>query len=441
MASKRKYKRRYFLLFIGLLVNAFGIVLITKSCLGTSPIASIPYVLSEYFSISMGTFTFLLYVLMFLVQALVLRKNMTRRDWLQIPLSIIYALFIDLSLSMVSTFQPSNYGIMLGGVLIGIVCRALGVSMQVVANVAMLSSEAFTVVLAKAWKKDLGIVKLITDVLMTILAVILSWMLLGHIVGVREGTLIVTLLVAPLVNIFNRIILNWTDGYLSGRQGLSSLAHPGKWNTEDLIITISSQSGSGGHRIGKILSEKLNLPLYDNNLIDLIAEEGDFTKGYVSDHMGRLYTNRFWEFFAENYSYSGLQVDGYEDLFIAQKKVIGEIAGKGSCIIVGYCSEYLLREHPEVFSIYIHANEAAKLSFLKQEYQVTSEKAREIMRSHDRDRALYFKHFTGEEWSESERYRMSIDSSVFGIDGTAEAICEVIKKLSKYKTQIESEKK
>ncbi|HOO80250.1 MAG TPA: DUF6198 family protein [Lachnospiraceae bacterium] len=115
MASKRKYKRRYFLLFIGLLVNAFGIVLITKSCLGTSPIASIPYVLSEYFSISMGTFTFLLYVLMFLVQALVLRKNMTRRDWLQIPLSIIYALFIDLSLSMVSTFQPSNYGIMLGG--------------------------------------------------------------------------------------------------------------------------------------------------------------------------------------------------------------------------------------------------------------------------------------------------------------------------------------
>ncbi|HOO80249.1 MAG TPA: hypothetical protein PLQ04_07665, partial [Lachnospiraceae bacterium] len=144
--------------------------------------------------------------------------------------------------------------------MIGIVCRALGVSMQVVANVAMLSSEAFTVVLAKAWKKDLGIVKLITDVLMTILAVILSWMLLGHIVGVREGTLIVTLLVAPLVNIFNRIILNWTDGYLSGRQGLSSLAHPGKWNTEDLIITISSQSGSGGHRIGKILSEKLNLP-------------------------------------------------------------------------------------------------------------------------------------------------------------------------------------
>ena len=427
--SRGEIGKRYLFMILGLLFNAFGVVLLTKSSLGTSPIASIPYVLSEYFPISMGTLNFALYFLFFVVQLLILRKKMTASDWMQIPLSMCYSVFLDLYISLAAAYQPKEYGVMLGGLLLGCIFRSLGISMQVVADVAMLSGEAFVLVLAKALKKEYSIVKLVSDALMVIIAVVLSYVLLGDVIGVREGTLIVVLLVAPLSNSMTEALFPIGNRLFKGKAEVLPGKEISVKEGAPLIITISSQSGSGGHRIGKLVAEKLGMKLYDNSIIDMIAKEGGFEPEYVRDRMVGLYTNRFWEFFVENYSQVSYQMDNYEAIYEAQERVMEKLAAEGNCVIVGYCSEYLLKERENVFSVHIHANEEAKLKFLEQEYKVTSRRAKEIMLSHDRERARYFNHFTGEDWSETGRFSLSLDSSLFGLDGTADIICNVIGKI------------
>lgn len=427
--TKAEIFKRYIFLIIGLLINAFGVILLTKSSLGTSPIASIPYVLSEAFPVSMGTLNFLLYFLFFLIQALILRKKMTPNDFIQIPLSICYSAFLDICISLAVALEPTTYPAMLGTLLLGCVFRSVGISMQVVADVAMLSGEAFVLVLAKAMKKEYSIVKLVSDALMTVIAVVLSFGLLGKAVGVREGTLLVVLLVAPVSNLLTKGLLPIGNHFFKAQQEpVAGKAFSGK-SKAPLIITISSQSGSGGHKVGSIVAKRLGMELYDNNLIEMIAKEGGFSPSYVRDRMIGLYTNRFWEFFVENYAYTSYQMESYEAIYEAQERVIEKLAQKGNCVIVGYCSEYLLRERENVFSVHIHANEEAKMKFLEEEYKVTSKQAREIMVSHDRERAKYFNHFTGEDWSETGRFSLSLDSSLFGIEGTADIVCNVVGKI------------
>lgn len=428
MRSKAEIIRRYIFLIVGLLINAAGIVLIAKACLGNSPTGAIPYVLNLKFPYSLGTLTLGMYIVMFLVQVFILRSNLKIRDFIQLPLALVYSSFIDLVMYWISGYTPTHYGIQMFTFLVGCILRAMGVSIQVVADVAMLPGEAFMLVIARAIKKEFSVVKLVCDASFVVIAGVLAIVLLGRIDGIGEGTLIAAVITAPISKVFTMNLMSFDRRILRG-QAVYTQDKVVVAENEPYIITISSQSGSGGHRIAKILSEKLNLPLYDNNMIDMISKEGNFPEGYVKARMERLYTNRFWEFYVENYSYVGYSLESYEPLFNEQAKVIGDIASKGSSIIVGYCSEYLLRDRKNVISIYIHANDDAKLKFLEQEYKVNSKEAKNIMRSHDKERALYFKHFTGEEWAVSDRFSVSIDSSLLGIDKTADLLYDVIRKM------------
>lgn len=433
--------KRYLFLILGLLVNALGIVLITKSCLGTSPIASIPYVYSEVFPVSLGVCTFFLYCSMFLVQVILLGKRMKAKDWLQIPLSVIYSIFIDLCMGFFVAFHPENYGIQLGCLLIGCVLRAMGVAMQVVADEAMLSGEAFMTVLAWKTKKEFSLIKFLTDGALVLVALISSLALTGRVIGIREGTVIAVLITAPISKVFAEkmapLLLRFLQPESENKRRISTEVSS-ELCGENYIVTISSQSGSGGHRIGRMLSEMLGIPVYDQEIADMIARESHYSPDYVHSHLDRIYTNRVWEFFAENYNYTKFTLDGYELLYVAQEKVVHKLAEMGSCIIFGNCSEYVLRNQKNVFSIYLHANESAKLKFIRQEYQVDSEMALEIMQSHDRDRALYFKHFTGEEWTSTDRFSMSLDTSVFGQEKSAEILYSVI---TKWKAQLQQEER
>lgn len=431
MRSKAEIFRRYLFLAVGLLINAAGIVLITKACMGNSPIGSIPYILSLKFPYSLGALTFALYFLMFIIQLFILGKNIKAKDFIQLPLSVVYSCFIDLCMYVVRSFTPSNYGIMMSAFLFGCVLRAFGVSVQVIADVAMLPGEAFMIAVSKALKKEFSIVKLFMDGLFVAIAAGLSIVFFGKLIGIREGTLIAVIITAPMSKIFSLNLIPFENNVLIGAKTFKSAFEKTGNDDEPYIITISSQSGSGGHKIAKILAKRLGLPLYDNNLIDIISKEGNFPEGYVKKRMERLYTNRFWEFYVENYSYVGYSLESYEPLFNQQTKVINDIASRGSSIIVGYCSEYLLRNRKNVISIYIHANEERKLEFLEQEYKVNSKEALGIMKSHDRERALYFKHFTGEEWAISDRFSVTIDSSILGIEETGNLLYDVIKKIQK----------
>ena len=135
--------KRYIIFLIGLFINSLGVSLITKADLGTSPISSIPYVLSLNFPMTLGQFTILFSILLIVIQLFILRKNFKAEHLLQIPISILFGYFIDLTMVLLTFVHPQAYGFKIVYLLIGCVILGFGVYMKVLANVAMLPGESF----------------------------------------------------------------------------------------------------------------------------------------------------------------------------------------------------------------------------------------------------------------------------------------------------------
>ena len=204
--SKKELFRRYVFFVAGLFVNSLGISLITKANLGTSPISSIPYTLSLGFPLSLGMFTMIFSVLLMVVQLVILRKRFSKELWLQLPISVLFSAFIDLTMAMLFFIHPQTYITQMISLLIGCLILGFGVFMEMAANVVMLPGECTVRAISSTWHTDFGKTKIAVDVTMALTAGILGLALYWEIAGVREGSLISALLVGFLARIFNRMV-------------------------------------------------------------------------------------------------------------------------------------------------------------------------------------------------------------------------------------------
>ena len=427
MRNKSELIKRYIVFFIGIWCNAIGVALITKSVLGTGPTTSIPYVLSLALPLSFGSFTFLFNLLLLLLQFLLLRSNFKKYQLMQLPVTFLFAACIDLAMMMLKGITVHHYYTAIFLVLAGCVIRALGVSCQVVADVVMLSSEAFVKAIADVTRKEFGFVKFLDDAIMTMLAAVIALFAIGHIEGVREGTLITAFLVGPVSHFFTKK-LRFTNHYFEHE---GSLVYEAKLKLEEgkrLVVTITSEAGSGGRVIAKILGAMLNIPVYDKELVALVAREGNFTTDYVRKHNERLYSNVVEAFFLENYTLVNEDMESYRQLFNAQKRVIERLAREEDCIIIGHCSHYLLREVPGALHIHICADKQHRIVYMQEKYNVSLKKAAEMVERQDSETYQYYMHFTDEDWKEAGNYHMTMDSTLFGYEGTAEMIEQIVKK-------------
>ena len=183
-------------------------------------------------------------------------------------------------------------------------------------------------------------------------------------------------------------------------------------NNDKKIITISREFGSGGRLIGKRLAEKLDVPFYDKQLLDRIAEESGFSKEMIKGAEMKA-KNSFLYSLA---SAMGTSESGPESLslnerfFLAQFDTIRRIADEGSCVIVGRCSDYVLRGLPEV-----------------QEYGIPEDEAQKLMRDTDKARANYYAYHTGRKWGEHVNYSLSIDSGYIEIEDIVDLIVQYTK--------------
>ena len=200
--------KRYLVFLIGLFVNSLGVSLITKASLGTSPISSIPYVLSLNIPMTLGEFTIFFSLLLIVLQLLILRRNFRLEHLLQIPISVIFGYFIDLTMLMIGDLSLPNYLANLGFLIFGCVVLGFGVYLEVLANVAMLPGESFVRAVSTTWHTEFGLTKVVFDVSMTVIAAALSFLFSHHLEGVREGTVIAALLVGFIARIFGRMLHN-----------------------------------------------------------------------------------------------------------------------------------------------------------------------------------------------------------------------------------------
>ncbi len=199
------------------------------------------------------------------------------------------------------------------------------------------------------------------------------------------------------------------------------------------VITIGREIGSGGKAIGDIMAQELDIPIYDRSLIMMAAEESGispkvFKKVDEVPHRGmmqnflRTLTSPFAAY-GNLYSNSMSQ----ESLFKFQSDVIREKAENENCIIVGRCSEYILRDHPRHLSIFIRANYDERVKFLMNRNDISSETAKEMIEQTDALRSDYHNFYSENNWGDSRSYDICINSSILGVEGTAKYLLSLAK--------------
>jgi uncharacterized membrane protein YczE len=198
--------KRYAIFLVGLFISSLGVSFVTKANLGTSPISSIPYVLSLNFDFSLGEFTIIFSLLLIVLQLLILKKDFKFEHVLQVPISIAFGYFIDLTMILLKKINPSSYIMSIAYLLIGCAILGLGVYIEVLADVAMLPGESFVRAITLKLKTDFGATKIAFDVFMTVVAGILSFVFAHKLQGVREGTVVAALLVGFLARQLGRLL-------------------------------------------------------------------------------------------------------------------------------------------------------------------------------------------------------------------------------------------
>lgn len=190
------------------------------------------------------------------------------------------------------------------------------------------------------------------------------------------------------------------------------------------LINIGRSFGSGGGYVGQAIGQKLGIPFYDNALISKVAEESGYSKSlFAGEEKRSLFSVS--SFFASNHlnSYMDSGIVNDDVMFNIQSEVIRGIADKGDAVIIGRCADYILRER-KCLNVFVCAPEEYRIQRLMKEENLTEDEAEKLMRKKDRTRETYYNYYTFGAWGQAANYHLCIDSSVLGIDGTAEYIID-----------------
>ena len=201
---QKKTLLRWGLFLIGILINAFGIAFITQAALGTSPISSVPYVLSLQFPMTLGEFSLFLNLFFILLQVLLLRRRFPLFQLLQLPVSFLFSIFIDFSMSLLEGLTPANYGMQLVSLIAGCLILAVGINIEVGANVLLVPGEGVVKAISTVTRREFGTVKVCFDVTLMATSLVLSLIFFHGLNGIREGTVISALLMGQFVKLCSR---------------------------------------------------------------------------------------------------------------------------------------------------------------------------------------------------------------------------------------------
>lgn len=198
------------------------------------------------------------------------------------------------------------------------------------------------------------------------------------------------------------------------------------------VITIGREFGSGGGEIGKKLSEALGIEYYDKKILEMASERSGINQKMFENadekHNSFLYSLSMAH-------YGGLVSPVYlndiitnDKLFIIQSNIIKEVANKSSCVIVGRCANEILKDHPHILNIYIHADIKERTHRIMELYHLPEKSALTLIKKTDKNRSAYYNFYTNEAWGAAKTYDLCINSLALGIDGTVDLIENFVQK-------------
>lgn len=198
--------------------------------------------------------------------------------------------------------------------------------------------------------------------------------------------------------------------------------------TENIIITIGRQFGSGGHEIAEKLATRLNIPLYDNNLVKMAAKELHVNDKVAEDAdektIGKILSAYVGG--VGNYTAFMNNADVMEPvsdrLYEQEAKIVGNLACQGPCVIVGRCADYVLGNYPNYVHAFVQANVDDRVQRVMRIYNLDEKHAKDKIKKVDHGRKLYYEEHTGKKWGDGESYQMLFNSSALGIDGVVDIL-------------------
>ena len=184
------------------------------------------------------------------------------------------------------------------------------------------------------------------------------------------------------------------------------------YNGPKVVVTISREYGSGGRYVGKILANKINLPFYDKELISLTAKESGFSKSYVSKNDEIMSSTKY-----EN--------NNDDRMFIAESKIIKNLA-KNSCVIVGRCSDFILKDSKNTLKVFLYSDNKSKVKRAVKYYGLKEEKALKEIEKINKQREKHYKYYTNREWKDPNNYDLMLNVDLLGVEKCADIIKNII---------------
>ena len=188
------------------------------------------------------------------------------------------------------------------------------------------------------------------------------------------------------------------------------------------ILTISREFGSGGHTVGKKVAERLGIPCYDNELIQKIAEQSGFVEEYIKEEGEHVPQSSWLASAFTGWNWNG--PSNQDLLWTIQRNIILELAEKESCVIVGRCADFILRDK-NCLRVFIHASMEKRAVRIVNEYGERREAPEQRLKSKDKRRASYYRFYTDMKWGQSQNYHIALDSGELGLDKCADIICSL----------------
>lgn len=201
--------------------------------------------------------------------------------------------------------------------------------------------------------------------------------------------------------------------------------------TNNTIITIGRQFGSGGHEIANRLSERLDIPLYDHNLIRMAAKKlgisEDSAKDVDETILGK-FLSAYVVSMCEYTTFAGAEEAGEplsDKVYRTQSELVRKLASRGSCIIVGRCADYILRDYDNRINVFICADKEDRIQRIMRIYELTERQAWDKIKKKDRERRLYYEAHTGLKWGDIESHEILLNASILGIDKAVDVLSAV----------------
>lgn len=186
------------------------------------------------------------------------------------------------------------------------------------------------------------------------------------------------------------------------------------YNGPKVVITISREYGSGGRYVGKLLAEDLGVKFYDKELISLISKKTGLSSNYVEENDQKLVSAKF--------------VDNNDDkIFIAEERVIKNLAKKESCVIVGRCADFILKDNKNVIKVFLYSDEKSKENRVIKYYNVPSNKAHSLINKVNKERKKHYKYYTNQNWDDMNNYDLALNVDSIGIKNCVTLIENYIK--------------